>query len=115
MSEVNYEEEFKKCFAEFSGGVGFCEKCGFVVMDYHGWRDMENRLCFECAEYESEAEYTPSTSSEEDVDSDIDDPDWIPPVWLVQELEEELANESNDDDDDESDYDSGEVDRVGSF
>ena len=100
---MDYQKAFEVAMFRASGGVGFCERCGFVVMDYHGWRDMENRLCFECAEYDSEPEITPSSSGDE-VDSDVDDPDWIPPVWLVKELEEEIGNQSQEDLDTDKDY-----------
>jgi hypothetical protein len=113
--ELDYVQQFQKSFTEMTNCVGFCENCGFIIMDYHGWRDMENRLCFECAETEEEAMTSPSSSSEEE-DSEIDDPSWIPPEWLQYELDN--PSDDSESESDESDYDepvSGEVDMVGSF
>ena len=113
-----YEEQFKKCFTELSKCAGFCENCGFVILEEDGWRDIEKRLCFECCEYESEPSSTPYSSSDEYIDSDIDDPTWLPPAWLKMENVGETSPSASDTDDDESDYDepvSGEVDSVGSF
>lgn len=66
--------------------IGFCEGCGLDIIAVEMWYDIENRLCYECAEYSEET--SSETESEEDryyydeydsSDSEIEDPTWQPP------------------------------------
>jgi hypothetical protein len=57
--------------------VGYCEHCGLEMITVEMYKDIENRLCYECADY---SESSAMDTDEDESDSEIDDPTYEPPA-----------------------------------
>ena len=81
-----------------TNSLGFCEGCGLDIITIEMWYDIENRLCYECAEYseESASETDSEVYYDDSTDSEIDDPTYHPP----KRYRVDWSNTSSDDDDD---------------
>lgn len=91
---VDYKKLFKEALFYSSGGVGFCEGCNLVILRFDSWYDLENRLCFECADY---SESLAESSTESEYDSEESDPTWFPPEsFEIEDCDCHTPTESTD-------------------